>query len=151
MNKYSEETIINGNIETIFEFIDGKEENLKKIDPKIQKNTLKKEEPGKVGTTYLQQYKEKSKTLEYIVTVTEYINDPEHKEYAIKFNLIGRFAINAKYKFDKIDENSTKAYYEIIGKPLKLSSKVMLKMVSKNYGQDVVKKQLENLKTNIEK
>ncbi len=151
MNKYNAETIINQNIEEIFTFIDGKEENLKKIDPKIVRNTLISEKPGKIGTTYKQLYKEKGKFVEYIVTVSEYVDEPEHKEYGIKFNLIKRFEINAKYTFDKIDENKTKAYYEVIGIPLKLSSKMMLKMVSKSYGHDVVTKQLKNLKASVEK
>ncbi len=151
MIKYSAETIINENIEEIFDFIDGKEENLKKIDPKIVKNKLKSEKPGKIGTTYVQQYKEKSKVLEYIVTVSKYVDEPEHKEYAIKFNLLKRFEINAMYKFDKLSEKQTKAYYEIVGIPLKLSSKMMLKMVGKSYGQNVVKNQLKNLKANVEK
>ena len=120
---------ISVSIDKVWDVIDGSEENLKKLDPKIISQETLIETEERVGSIYLQKYKEGKKVMEYEVFVTDYNETDYEKMFAIAFNLAGWFDIAVRYELEKVDENKTIIKYTTTNKPLKFLAKVMMKFM----------------------
>jgi len=120
---------ISVSIDKVWDVIDGSEENLKKLDPKIISQETLIETEERVGSKYLQKYKEGKKVMEYEVFVTDYNETDYEKMFAIAFNLAGWFDIAVRYELEKVDENKTIIKYTTTNKPLKFLAKVMMKFM----------------------
>jgi len=120
---------ISVSIDKVWDVIDGSEENLKKLDPKIISQETLIETEERVGSKYLQKYKEGKKVMEYEVFVTDYNETDYEKMFAIAFNLAGWFDIAVRYELEKVDENKTLIKYTTTNKPLKFLAKVMMKFM----------------------
>jgi len=134
---------VNVSIDKVWDVIDGSEENLKNLDPKIisQETLIVTEE--RVGSKYLQKYKEGKKVMEYEVVVTDYNETDYEKMFAIGFNLGGWFDIAVRYELEKIDENKTIIKYTTTNKPLKFLAKVMMKFMP--GGDNMLEKHIKKI------
>lgn len=132
MKTWTAEIEINAPIEKVWEVIDGSEENLKKLDPKIVSNKVIEETKERIGSKYLQQYKEGKKVMEYVVEVTDYAEDDNNKMFQIGFKLGKWFDITVKYVLKKIDNNKTHLYYTTTNRPMNFLAKIMMKMMGNN-------------------
>ncbi|MGL5042000.1 MAG: SRPBCC family protein [Culicoidibacterales bacterium] len=146
--KKTKTVIIDKPIETVFAFLDGSEENLKKMDDKIQFNKVIIETPNKIGSKYLQGYKEGTKVMEYEIEVIDYIDKPDFKLFKFHFTLGKSFAITVAYVLDSVDENQTKVAYTVENKPLTFIMKILFKFMGD--GDKMVDKHLTKLKELIE-
>lgn len=126
MKEWSTSIEINAAIEDVWKIIDGSEENLKKLDPKIVSSIVIEETPERIGSKYRQQYKEGKRVIEYIVEVKEYDEDDKNKKFKIGFNLAGWFDITAKYELKRMDNKKTYLTYTTTNKPLKFFAKLMM-------------------------
>lgn len=143
MKLWSSQIEINAPIEKVWEVIDGSEENLKKLDPKIVLNEVIEETNERIGSKYRQQYKEGKNVMEYVVEVLDYKEDDNNKMFKIGFNLGGWFDITAKYELKKINNTTTNLTYTTTNKPLKLFAKIMMLMMRND---SVVEKHVEKVK-----
>ncbi len=145
MHTYTRSIEINKSIEEVFNFLDGSEKNVKIIDPNIASSKLVKQTENVIGSTYEQEYNIKNQTINYIATVTEYKNEANIKEFGVSFKLKNMFEISTKYRLTKIDENTTAIEYTIVYKPIKMTAKLTLKLASTTFGDNLVKRHLENV------
>ncbi len=144
MKKWTAEIEINAPIEKVWEVIDGSEENLKKLDPKILSNKVIEETEERIGSSYLQKYQEGKKIMEYVVEVKDYKEDDNSKMFQIGFELGNSFDINVKYLLKKMDENKTHLTYTVTNRPMKFLAKVMMMIMGK--GNSVIDTHLKKIK-----
>lgn len=144
MKTWTEEIEINAPIETVWKVIDGSEENLKKLDPKIISSKVIEETEKRIGSRYLQEYKEGRKVMEYVVEVKDYLEDDNNKMFEIGFELGNWFDITVKYVLKKVDENKTHLVYSTTNRPMKFFAKIMMRMMGND--SSVVKTHVEKIK-----
>lgn len=149
MHIYQKQTVINQDIDSIFTFLDGSEANLQIIDPNIISSVAKNLKTEVIGSTYLQKYKIKSKVIHLHIQVNEYQNDADCKAYGINFVVKEMLEINMKYTLKQIDEQQTQIDYQIINKPLNRKAKMMLKLTSKSFGNEIVNTHLQNIENHF--
>lgn len=144
MKIWTAEIEINASIEKVWEVIDGSEEKLQKLDPKIISNKVIEETKERIGSRYLQKYKEGKKVMEYVVEVVDYEEDDSNKMFKIGFELGNWFDITAKYVLEKVDDNKTHLVYTTTNRPMKFFAKIMMKMMGNNTS--VVDNHVEKIK-----
>lgn len=132
MKTWTAEIAINAPIEKVWEVIDGSEENLKKLDPKILSNKVIEETEERIGSRYLQKYKEGKKVMEYVVEVKDYAEDDNNKMFRVGFELGNWFDITVKYVLKKVDENKTHLVYTTTNRPMKFLAKIMMRIMGDN-------------------
>lgn len=118
--------VIEAPIETIWKVIDGSEENLKKLDPKIVNQDTILETEERIGSKYLQTYREGKREETYEVVVTDYFETDDEKMFAIAFTIANMFEVGVYYKLKKISEQETEVYYKTTNNPLKFFAKLMM-------------------------
>lgn len=121
---------IHAPIETVWSFFDGDEEHLKKIMPGIVSNTPIMETPDKVGSQYLQRYKEGKRVMEYVFTVTAYENTPTHKKLGFHFTIAKAFDVHGSHAFKALN-GGTQYDYKVKTMGLKWWAKLLM-MVMRN-------------------
>lgn len=149
MTRLQGDIIISKNINECFELFDFSENNVKKIDPTILFHNIENETENKIGSTYLQGRDDNGNVLETLVTITEYIDENDHKKISAEFNISNYFNIQYYYELNKIDENCTKFTYFTSTTPTKIFTKIMYKLLrlEKKYN---VNNFLEHIKNIIE-
>lgn len=79
MKKWTSEVEINAPIEKVWQLFDGSLENMQKIIPKVVGNKPVTITEEKVGSVYLQKYKEGKRVMEYEVETLEYSDCADEK------------------------------------------------------------------------
>lgn len=144
MIQWKEETIIEANIEQVWElFLD---KNIKKIMPKVEEHTLIEKAEGEVGAKHQQKYREGKRVETYIVDTLAYENKPEKKLKQISFVLGKAFDINLKFILEKLDDGNTKFIYEGQNKGVNFVGRAMLKLGSEKSNNKVVQEFMEKVK-----
>lgn len=144
MIQWKEETIIEANIEQVWElFLD---KNIKKIMPKVEEHTLIEKAEGEVGAKHQQKYREGKRVVTYIVDTLAYENKPEKKLKQISFVLGKAFDINLKFILEKLDDGNTKFIYEGQNKGVNFVGRAMLKLGSEKSNNKVVQEFMEKVK-----
>ncbi|XMB86148.1 SRPBCC family protein [Mycoplasmatota bacterium WC44] len=136
---------IDSSIEKVWEVINGSEENLKKLDPKIIKNEVLFETENKVGSKYKQQYKEGKKVIEYIVEVLEHKDTPNEKSFKIGFKIGKWFDITVLYLLKRVSDNITSVDYKTTNQPLGIIAKILFKLMPSN--NDVIENHLKKIES----
>jgi hypothetical protein len=130
MKQWTKEIEINAPIAVIWNLFNGNLEDMQKIMPQVVENKLIKETPNKIGSIYLQVYKEGKRTQQYEVKTLHYLDTPEKKELKIGFTLANMFEITADYQLIKLEENKTSFRYTATNNPLKWFVKIILKLAN---------------------
>ncbi|HEY4553623.1 MAG TPA: SRPBCC family protein [Bacillaceae bacterium] len=119
MKQWSKEIVIEAPIERVWELLDGSLENMQSIMPQVVENKPVKVTEERVGSIYLQKYKEGKRIQEYEVQTLEYKDTPGQKRMKAGFVLANLFDITATYELAKITEDRTMFRYTTTNKPLK--------------------------------
>lgn len=149
MHIYQKQIVINQDINSVFSFLDGSEENLKIIDPNIISSVPKNLKTEVIGSTYVQKYQIKGKVINLHIKVNEYQNEQDNKAYGISFIVKDMLEINMKYVLIQLEDKQTKIDYQIVNKPLKRKAKMMLKVTSKSFGNEIVNTHLQNIQNHF--
>ncbi|MEK9198485.1 SRPBCC family protein [Ureibacillus sp. 179-F W5.1 NHS] len=130
MKSWSKEIVIHASIEKIWKLFDGNVEEMQKIMPQVVSHEPLKLTSNKVGSVYLQKYREGKRIQEYEVKTLEYENECDYKKLTIGFNLAQWFNISAQYELEKIDDQKTLFKYKTTNQPLKWFLKPLVKFAS---------------------
>lgn len=84
----------------------------------------------KIGSVYLQKYREGKQLQEYEVKTLQYENEPNFKKLKIEFNLAKMFEITSQYELRKINGNTTLFKYMTTNLPLKWFLKPIVMLAS---------------------
>jgi hypothetical protein len=137
MIQWKEETIIEANIEQVWElFLD---KNIKKIMPKVEEHTLIEKMEVEVGAKHQQKYREGKRVETYIVDTLAYVNKPEKKVKQISFVLGKAFEINLTFTLEKLEDRNTKFIYEGQNKGVNFVGRAMLKLSSEKSNNQAYK------------
>jgi hypothetical protein len=144
MIQWKEETIIEANIEQVWElFLD---KNIKKIMPKVEEHVLIEKTEGEVGAKHQQKYREGKRVETYIVDTLAYENKPEKKLKKVSFVLGKAFEISFTFTLEKLDDETTKFIYEGQNKGVNFIGRAMLKLGSEKSNNQVVQEFMEKFK-----
>jgi hypothetical protein len=144
MIQWKEETIIEANIEQVWElFLD---KNIKKIMPKVEEHVLIEKTEGEVGAKHQQKYREGKRVETYIVDTLAYENKPEKKLKKVSFVLGKAFEISFTFTLEKLDDETTKFIYEGQNKGVNFIGRAMLKLGSEKSNNQVVQEFMEKVK-----
>lgn len=144
MIQWKEETIIEANIEQVWElFLDKK---IKKIMPKVEEHKIIEKTEGEVGAKHQQKYREGKRVETYIVDTLAYENKPEKKLKKVSFVLGKAFEICFTFTLEKLDDQSTKFVYEGQNKGVNFVGRAMLKLGSEKSNNQVVQEFMEKVK-----
>jgi hypothetical protein len=147
MKQWSREIEINAPIEDVWMLFNGSLEEMQKIMPQVVENKPKTITDNKVGSIYLQKYKEGKRVMEYEVETLEYKNDSNEKMVKVGFTLSNMFEITAQYELVKLEDNKTFFKYNTTNRALKWFIKPFLL-----FGNDkVVVKFVQRVKDVAEK
>ena len=126
MKQWSKEIEIDAPIEQVWKFFDGTTENMRKIMPQVVDNKPITITEEKVGSVYLQKYKEGKRVMEYEVETLQYQDFPNEKKMKAGFTLAKMFEITACYELVKHSEHKTSFTYTMTNRPLKWFVKLFL-------------------------
>lgn len=118
--------VIAAPIESVWNVIDGSEENLKKLDPKIVSQETILETDERIGSRYRQTYREGKREETYEVVVTDYFETDDEKMFAIAFTIAKMFEVGVYYKLKKVSDSETEVHYKTTNNPLKFFAKLMM-------------------------
>ena len=119
MKQWTKSIEISASIEEVWLYVDGDLEKMQQLMPNVVSNTPVNITDTKVGSIYLQEYREGNRTETYNVHVDEYENTPEFKKMKVSFTLAKLFDITAAYEVLAITESSTKLTYTTSNRALK--------------------------------
>ena len=85
MKKWSKEIEIDAPIERVWKLFNGSLEDMQKIMPQVVDNQPITITDDKVGSIYLQKYKEGKKVMEYNVETLEYLDSEDEKKSKNRF------------------------------------------------------------------
>jgi hypothetical protein len=149
MIQWKEETIIEANIEQVWElFLD---KNIKKIMPKVEEHVLIEKTEGEVGAKHQQKYREGKRVETYIVETLAYENKPEKKLKKVTFVLGKAFEITFTFTLEKMDNQNTRFIYEGQNKGVNFVGRAMLKLGSEKSNNQVVHEFMEKVKQEVMK
>ncbi|MBD8028456.1 SRPBCC family protein [Ureibacillus sp. Re31] len=130
MKSWSKEIEIHAPIEKVWKLLDGNVEEMQKIMPQIVSHEPLKLTSNKVGSVYLQKYREGRQIQEYEVRTLEYDNQSNYKKLKIGFNLAHLFDITAQYELERISNQTTLFKYRTTNQPLKWFLKPLVMFAS---------------------
>lgn len=145
MITWKEETIIEANIETIWNLFEL--EYIQRIMPQVVENEVIERKEGIVGSKYRQKYKEGKRVETYIVEDLEHENTPDKKHNKSGFTLAKMFEIEASFTLLKIDENHTRFIYGGQNKGVNWLGKLMTKLMGTKNNQKVVFEFIERVRS----
>ncbi len=119
MKQWSKEIEIEAPIEEVWELFNGSLEDMQKIMPQVVDNKPIKITDEKVGSVYLQKYKEGKRVIEYEVETLEYMNLTDEKKMKVGFTIGNIFEITAGYELIKLNDHKTNFKYTTTNNPLK--------------------------------
>ena len=146
MKTWKESITIDVSLETIWELLDGSEENIKKLIPEVKSHKVIKETSNTVGSRYLQTYEERGRLMEYEVEVLNYRED---KFFTVGFTVANAFYVTARYDVKQVRDKLL-VTYTVTNKPLKFRYK-LLAILMRLAGSKSVKKHLQCVKEEAEK
>jgi hypothetical protein len=144
MIQWKEETIIEANIEKVWELF--LEENIKRIMPKVEEHVLIEKAEGEVGAKHQQKYREGKRVETYIVETLAYENKPEKKLKKLTFVLGKAFEITFTFTLEKLGDQNTRFIYEGQNKGVNFVGRAMLKLGSEKSNNRVVQEFMEKVK-----
>ncbi|MFD1737803.1 SRPBCC family protein [Bacillus salitolerans] len=144
MIEWKEEILIEANIEKVWSLF--RDENIKRIMPKVEEHTIIEKSEMEVGAKHQQKYREGKRVETYIVETLAYVDDEKQKKKQIHFVLAKAFEINLTFTLLKIDESQTKFIYEGQNKGVNFVGRAMLKLGGKKGNIDVVQEFLNKVK-----
>ena len=130
MKQWTKEIEIDAPIEQVWKYLNGSLENMQKIMPQVVSNEPVTITEEKIGSIYLQKYKEGKRVMEYEVETLDYLDTPSEKKMKVGFTLGGMFEITAGYKLSRINDEKTRFIYTTTNKPLKWFIKLFLLFAS---------------------
>lgn len=133
MKTWTKATEINAPIEKVWNLFNGNLEDMQKIMPQVVENKPILLTEEKVGSRYLQKYREGKKIHEYEVITLAYEDQSTYKNLKIGFNLANMFDITANFELKSIDSTKTYFTYTTSNEPLKWFLKPLVK-----FGSDKV-------------
>ncbi|KUP07721.1 hypothetical protein Q75_04255 [Bacillus coahuilensis p1.1.43] len=143
MIEWKEEVVIKQHIEKVWELFS--EENKQRIMPKVESSKLVHEEPGMVGSKYVEKYREGKRVETYIVEVKGYEDLPHFKYKRISFVLAHAFEVDLSFQLEKISENETRFIYAGSNKGLNFVGKALMKLGGQKNNLKVVYEFLERV------
>ena len=126
MKQWTKEIEINAPIEHVWGYLNGSLENMQKIMPQVVSNDPVTVTEDKIGSIYLQKYKEGKRVMEYEVETLDYLDTPSEKKMEVGFTLGGMFEITAGYQLFQLNDQKTQFIYTTTNKPLKWFVKLFL-------------------------
>ena len=103
---------------------------MQKIMPQVVENKPKTITDDKVGSVYVQKYREGKRVMEYEVETLEYVDTADEKKMKAGFTLANMFDITARYELVKLSESKTAFKYTATNRPLKWFVKLFLLFAS---------------------
>ncbi|MFC4353967.1 SRPBCC family protein [Chryseomicrobium palamuruense] len=148
--KWDKEIEIEAPIDTVWALFD--ESHPQRIMPKVDTNEwIVKNEPL-TGSSYKQTYREGKRTESYLVTISEFTDEPDHKKKTIQFVLANLFDTNLTFEMKKISEGWTHFRYIGSNEGMNFIGKTMLKIGKKQEnGGPVVEEFVQRIKREAEK
>lgn len=140
MKQWTSEIEIETPIEEVWNLLNGSLEEMQKIMPQVVENTPIKITDEKVGSIYLQKYREKKRVMEYQVETLEYVDLPDEKKLKVGFTLAKMFEITAGYELIKLDDQKTNFRYTTTNRPLKWFVKLFLLFANDKVVVDFVQR-----------
>lgn len=140
MKQWTSEVEIDAPIEKIWSLLDGSLENMQKIMPQVVENKPKTITDNKVGSVYVQKYREGKRVMEYEVETIEYVDTAEEKKMKAGFTLANMFDITARYELVKLSESKTLFKYTATNLPLKWYVKLFLLFASDKVAVEFVQR-----------
>ena len=98
MKQWTKEIEIDAPIEHVWGYLNGSTENMQKIMPQVVSNEPVTVTEDKIGSIYLQKYKEGKRVMEYEVETLDYLDTTSEKKMKVGFTLGGMFEITAGYQ-----------------------------------------------------
>ncbi|AJD90371.1 hypothetical protein JMA_10540 [Jeotgalibacillus malaysiensis] len=148
MITWNEETVINANIEHVWELF--KDRNIKRIMPKVISHELVEGEETAAGAKHQQTYGEGKRVETYIVHTLAYEEHEEEKYKKVNFVLGKVFDTIFSFRLLKENEEQTRLIYEGENKGANFVGKAMLKLAGKKQDNKVVLEFLERVKNEAE-
>ena len=130
MKSWTRDSEIEVPIEEVWQLLNGELEEIQKIMPAVVAQEPVKLTEEKVGSIYLQKYREGKRVLEYEVTTLDYVDESNFKRLKVGFTLANMFRITAEYELKSIDSNKTYFKYTTTNTPLKWFLKLLVKFAS---------------------
>lgn len=130
MKQWTKEVEIDAPIEKVWQFFDGSLENMQKIMPQVVENKAIHVTDERVGSVYLQKYKEGKRVMEYEVETLVYMDSIDKKQMKVGFTLANMFDITAQYELNRLDAVRTSFKYTTTNRPLKWFVKPFLLFAS---------------------
>ncbi len=130
MKQWTKEVEIDAPIEKVWQFFNGSLENMQKIMPQVVENKVIHVTDEKVGSVYLQKYKEGKRVMEYEVETIVYMDSIDKKQLKVGFTLANMFDITAHYELTRLDVFRTSFKYTATNRPLKWFVKPFLLFAS---------------------
>ncbi|MCM3742623.1 SRPBCC family protein [Sporosarcina luteola] len=140
MKQWTKAIEIDAPIEHVWKYLDGSLENMQKIMPQVVSNEPLTITEEKIGSIYLQKYKEGKRVMEYEVETLDYLNSPNEKKMKVGFTLGGMFEITAGYELYKINDEKTRYIYTTTNQPLKWFVKLFLLFANDKVVVEFVKR-----------
>ncbi|WP_342527823.1 SRPBCC family protein [Chryseomicrobium sp. FSL W7-1435] len=141
---------INAPIEIVWDLFD--ERHPKRIMPKVDSNEWIVQNEPLTGSSYKQTYREGKRTETYLVTITEFKDEPEEKTKSIQFVLANLFETNLTFEMQKLADSRTQFRYVGSNEGINLMAKTMLKLGKKQEnGGPVVAEFMDRVKQEAEK
>lgn len=148
MITWKEETLINANIEKVWELF--KDQHIKRIMPKVISHELVEGEETMAGAKHQQTYGEGKRVETYIVHTLAYEDHEEEKYKKVNFVLGKAFDTTFSFKLLKESEEQTRLIYEGENKGANFVGKAMLKLAGKKQDNKVVLEFLDRVKREAE-
>jgi ligand-binding SRPBCC domain-containing protein len=126
MKHWTKEVEIDAPIEKVWKFFDGSLENMQKIMPQVVENTSKKITDDRVGSVFVQKYREGKRVMEYEVETLEYVDTADEKKMKVGFTLANMFDITARYELIRLNDKKTSFKYTATNRLLKWFLKLIL-------------------------
>jgi len=119
MKSWTQDIEINVPIEQVWKLLNGNLEDMQKIMPQVVAHEPIKLTSDKIGSVYLQKYREGNRVQEYEVNTLEYVDEGNYKKLKVGFTLANLFEITAQYELSTIDSDKTYFKYTTTNNPLK--------------------------------
>ncbi|MDN4493472.1 SRPBCC family protein [Ureibacillus aquaedulcis] len=119
MKSWTKDIEIKAPIEQVWNLLNGNLAEMQKIMPQVIAHEPLKLTTEKIGSVYLQKYREGNRVQEYEIVTLDYVNENNYKRLKVGFTLANMFEITAQYELKEIGFDTTYFNYSTTNKPLK--------------------------------
>lgn len=110
--------VIHAPIDRAWMLFDNSEAHVQKIIPNVVSHTLLEKTSDIVGSRYLQKYVEGKRSIEYVVTVHDYLDTPDFKKIVLHFRIPKCFDVLITHSLTRTNDSTTAYHYRVEHKPL---------------------------------